>query len=272
MEGVEIKDVAMYIERMAKTMTRTEKLFFMDQIDLHTYSTIIDFGGSDGTLIYEIQKQYPEIVDDVLFVVVDNSPQMTTRYPLKNYVRVNSIDELYMDFLKGEDVLLICNSVLHECSEKVVEDLFKFCKQCVRTLVMRDMNYESRVCSHPNPRTYEDFVGFAAYDEVISADSGMLARFSDHVSHSLAWDHDADEILTHFIMKYEYVPNWYGEVQENYFSGNIKKLADKLEEAGWFLLYKRSYALPYKMQQAKKRFKYDLPNTHLQVILEKSED
>lgn len=259
-----MNNIKIYRERMAKTMTRDEKLFFMDKIDLHTYDVIIDFGGADGTLIYEIQRQYPDL--DCQFIIVDNNAEMHNEYNLKNCTRVmdiNGIDEL---LLADKEVLLICSSVLHEVNEDTVNLLAGFCQKWVKALVLRDMAYV-------NMRD-TDYYGAGKTYEQIYCNPDLAPRFADFIKHSreLGWEQDSCRQIAHFILKYEYVENWDTEVKENYFNNNIIKLRDKLRDLGWLSTYHLAYPLPYKKAQAQTLFTFNLPNTHFKAILERASE
>lgn len=263
-----MNDITIYKERMAKSMTRAEKLFFLDHLDLYTYDTIIDFGGASGLLIYEIQRQYPDLAAQCRFIIVDCNPQMQTEYELKNCTRVISLDSIRKMKLHGR-VLLICSSVLHECRLGEVEKIYNFCRDHVSTLVMRDMAYTAFVDS--DAYLYEDaFVGNAAYEK-ICANEDYKKRFLEMLPYCRDKMQDAKQAITHFILKCDYRENWGTEIHENYFSNYVLALCKCLVRNWWQPLFYRAYALPYKKAQAKEEFGFDLPNTHVQIILERPE-
>lgn len=272
MEGVKIRDIAGYRDRMSVTMTLAEKLFFVNQLDLYSYSTIIDFGGADGALIHHIQELFPDLAERNQFIIVDNCPQMFNAYPLKHTIRVKSLEELtYNNYLKDGEVLLICNSVLHECSEKTVDEIVKFANKYARTVVMRDMAFTDSGYKTDHDLTLADFENWRAFD-MIKLNPDWFERFKQMLVYTNKWRLDVPAVLTQFILKYTYIDNWNSEVLENYFSNNILTVADKLTNCGWLSLYRRDYPLPYKSQIANWEFNTKLRNTHSQIILEKHQE
>lgn len=271
MEGIKIKDLNGYRERMTKTLTRAEKLFFLDHIDMYTYSTIIDFGGADGALIHELQRYYPDLAKECHFIIVDNNPQMINAYDLKSCTRVFSLEEAKKYITCKQETLFICSSVLHECSSETLDTVTQFCEHYVRTLVMRDMAYVE-----PSERSYEDiplseteFESFKAY-QIIKSNEDLYKKFLEMLPYCHTWEQGPTEALTHFILKYEYTANWDSELKENYFSNNIIQLFMRLRDNGWLSLYTKNYVLPYKGEQAAQVFKfYCMPVTHMQVVLER---
>ena len=256
-----MKNIEIYKERMAKTMTREEKLFFFDRVDMMSYDTIIDFGGAGGLLVHEIQKEYPLLADKCHFIIVDSNPQMQDDYELKNCERVLSLKDIKQPLRR---TMLICSSVLHECSNEDVLEINYFCKNYVQTVVMRDMAYLS-----DSPLKEADDNTARAVD-AISKDKDYEARFCQSFDYSVRLGGGARKAITEFILKCDYVENWETEVKENYFSNNVLYLAMLLSSFDDFgLIYKWRYALPYKKEQAKRQFDFDLPYTHVQIILEK---
>lgn len=271
-----MNNIKCYTERMTKTMTRAEKLFFLDHLDLHTYDLIIDFGGADGTLIYEIQKNCPDL--DCGFSIIDNNPQMKDSYKLRNCTRFTSLHELESsikeDILASIDILFICNSVLHEVDNETLNDIFEFCKKYVRTVVMRDMAYTDQREYLFRTLIEQDFEYYSNETySIIKNNEELYNRFVECIPYFSEWKHDVIKAYTHFILKFEYKENWDTEVKENYFSNNIIKLCNNLIAEKWLNLYSRSYTLPYKYQQAREVFKFrDMPTTHMQIILQKSKE
>lgn len=51
-----MNDIKGYIERLDKSMTRKEKLFFFNKVKLASYDFIVDFGCANGRLLYEVDK------------------------------------------------------------------------------------------------------------------------------------------------------------------------------------------------------------------------
>lgn len=266
-----MNDIRIYKERMAKSMTRAEKLFFLDHLDLYTYDTIIDFGGANGLLLHELQRKFPLLSVECRFIIVDNNPKMMSDYYVMNCTRVASLDEI--GELHGR-VLLICSSVLHECGLHDIDMLYLFCNEHVSTLVVRDMAY-TNLTFWMHDLTEDDFAysfaGRKAYER-ICANEDYRKRFLEMLPYCNEWKQDTLQALTHFILKCDYRENWETEIRENYFSNNATKLSQWLVNMdAWRTLYYRNYALPYKKAQAKEDFDFDIPNTHIQIILERPE-
>ena len=51
-----IKDVRGYLDRVDRSFTRDEKLFFFDYINLKDYDYIVDFGAANGAMIAAISS------------------------------------------------------------------------------------------------------------------------------------------------------------------------------------------------------------------------
>lgn len=256
-----IRNLRVYNKRLAKTMTREEKLFFLDKIDLSTYDTIIDFGGADGALLYAVQRECPEVAEKCRFVIVDNNPEMATAYPLKNCERISGLDEVDADCGK---VLLILSSVLHEMERPSIYELAVFCHERVQTVVMRDMGNADLYAPDKNllytcPKPW--------YELSRTWRKSDIERFRQMVAfNGVIGGQNLMTLITHYILKCDYTENWEREFDEDYLNNNIFYMAENLSRRGWRKVYEREYVLPYKARQAKRRFHIDLPNTHVQMI------
>ena len=252
-----MRNITIYKERMAHTMTRQEKLFFLDEVDLRNYEYIIDFGGANGKLIFEVQQNVG-FADTTKFFIVDKNPQMQSDYPLKNCQYVRSLNELRQHEMCGK-VAIIFSSVLHECSDNDIDEIANFCQEKCSLVIARDMFFKC-----------EDRGSFEQYERTpilkkIRSNPFWQAMFED----VKAKGKSAKETIYEFFLKYEYVENWATEVCEDYFSNGIEKLKNKL--SGWETLVDFNYILPYKARKIKEDFGVNLTNTtHKKLILKKA--
>lgn len=255
-----MKNIEVYKERMDVTMTEEEKLFFVRHVDFSTVGTIIDFGGANGSLLWQLCKLQPDLQHVEKFIV-DNNPQMITEYPLENTKRVGDIFDIKQ--MQPGKVLVIFSSVLHECSRLLTYQLTSFCLHFADIVVIRDMCYHGG--NHPERKSFEEFEAY----EVIKNNPEWLRLFNElKISSQQFWMQSIEETLTHFILKYTYTENAESEAKENYFCNNAAALAKLLIDKGWEYLYQRNYPLPYKAKQAAEVFNWpDLPDTHTQRIL-----
>ena len=261
-----MKNIKVYNDRMNVSVNKDEKLFFIDHIDFTEVGTIIDFGGANGSLLWNLMQLCPETTFTKK-IIVDNNPQMKTEYPIENCTRVSDIYDIQVDKDAGK-VLVIFSSVLHEVSRMLTHQLAAFCSLNADIVVLRDMFYHGG--KHPEHKYYEDF---AAY-EIIRNNPEWYGMF-EYIRQGASqyWMQTPEQILTHFILKYTYTENWETEKCENYFSNNVDLLAKMLEKSGWMVEFERNYALPYKAEQALHIFSWpDLPDTHTQRILVKEKN
>lgn len=251
-----MKNIAIYKERMAYTMTRQEKLFFLDEVNLQNYDYIIDFGGANGRLIFEVQRNV-DFADTTKFFIVDKNPEMESEYPLKNCQYVRSLDELQQHKLYGR-VAIIFSSVLHECSDSDVDEIANFCQEKCNLVIARDMFFECE-----DKESFEQYENTPVLNKIRS--NPIWQRMFEDIK---AKGKSAKETIYEFFLKYEYVENWVTEVCEDYFSNGIEKLKNKLN--GWKTLVDFNYILPYKLQKVKEDFGVNLTNTtHKELILKK---
>lgn len=266
----------LYLERMATTMTREEKLFFLDQIDIEDYDIIIDFGGADGALIKAIQKYRKEnstqfkngLYHHIDYIIVDNyfvddNSKAEYLFPDQNRDKTfikNSLEEIEKQSLKDYKVLFILSSVLHELNSNIdFMNLYDFCKNYVNTIVARDMCFSSNRTMF-NEKEYNLILSLLdkepKFKEVLQLTRGNPWLVS----------------LYEYFLKYEFEYNWENEIKEFYLHNNIK-FFEKMVSEIFDLIYEKNYILPYRKQRVKEDFNFEMTlPTHRQIILERNLD
>ena len=232
-------------------------------------------------MVIKLEKQYISTSNNKsrlnLDFLIDNNPQMETAYEIPNCRRFISMDEAGAFINENSwptKILMICSSVLHECSSEIADAVAEFCKQFVQTLVMRDMSYSTDMFITRELPVTEDELAADPYLQQpysIIALSADYERFKEHLQKCNEWHLRPEAIIAMWVLKCDYRENWANEVSENYFNNNIIRVARGLCAAGWLMQYNRGYALPYKASQAHFEFKYSLPDTHRQIILTRKE-
>lgn len=145
-----MKDIKVYDERMSRSFTPDEKLFFMNlnqqgwDANLWKYETIVDFGCGDGTMMQHISdhlaescRNAPRHVRAPLIVGVER------RYRQKEcgYTEVRCLKDLELRSSQSP-TLLILSSVLHELNSDEVEEIVDFCNNHNVDVVIRDMLWD----------------------------------------------------------------------------------------------------------------------------------
>ena len=120
-----------YIKGMEKAMQ--EKLFFLEHLDMNSYDLIIDFGCASGDLIERI-KVITKTQTPLIGIEQDSYMQsILTQRGIEWKASLSNIENL-----KGQKILIIFSSVLHELENNfgaVAEWLLKV----KPTVVIRDM-------------------------------------------------------------------------------------------------------------------------------------
>ena len=245
-----MKDVKGYIERLDHSMNKDEKLFFMKHIDVSKFDFIIDFGGANGHLLHEIDKELPTNSETVL-ICVENNNQIKTEYEFEHqFVRVSSLHELNKHKLRGKEVLMIFSSVLHEIDWDTWYELRYFVDNYASYVVVRDMY-------------------FLLYDGGMAEMLNLIRTFPVDLWGSFV-NASREESLTRnvyeFLLKYTYTDNWETEKVENYFARTTQQFVAYLL-GNHDTIYQRNYILPFKKQQVKDDFGYTMTScTHIQLI------
>lgn len=262
-----MNNINSYIDKLNKSMTRKEKLFFLNKVKLQSYDYIIDFGGADGRLLYEVDrymnKKHIDRDRRIRLINIDYNLDMVSpfRYS-RSYSHLTDLDSFSV--LYQSKVLLILSSVLHECSESTLNTIRQFIDKNVSTVVIRDMYLaiENRndliktYCKLPVLQTKR-------YREVEDNNLGII---NDDLFSSVY-----KNILNtyEYFLKYTYKENWETEVKERYFNSFAREFMMCLV-ARYGYKYIKRYVLPYKRKQVYKDFHYrmNIP-THIKLIIEK---
>ena len=254
-----MNDITGYIERLDKSMTKDEKLFFLDKVDLLSYDYIVDFGCADGRLLHEIDLVLPAEGRPRLYGV-ENNDDIPLAYD--NITRVRTLEQL--GSLNGS-TLVIFSSVLHEVSLDILQNrIIPFLKTTADTIVIRDMHWVRRKNANGRWTRHE-----SRLLTNIVQDVKYLRKLNEIIdSHSWLYN-NLMETLYEFLMKYEYDANWDTEKKEYYFINNTERIITEMTcEYGFKKKYFKPYILPYKREKVKTDFGYKMRyTTHLKVIL-----
>lgn len=233
-----------------------EKLFFVDKLDLSN-KLIIDFGCADGYLLSELQAYVKEHnITNTEYIGVEKDiylKELAQRRNINNCSFVEDIDEL-LDALKyvEKEIILVCSSVLHECTYDMQWVLSNFAERKCNYIVIRDMYFDN------------DFnTSTKVLGKVIRySNPNRLSTFAEKYGLS------KNRSIAHYLLKYTYIDNWETELEENYFS-TVYSLYDNC--SAFSALYDYKYLLNYKATQIQKDFDIDFETevgcyTHRQVI------
>lgn len=272
-----MKDIKVYDERMSRSFTPDEKLFFMNpnqqgwDANLWKYETIVDFGCGDGTMMQHISdhlaescRNAPRHVRSPLIVGVER------RYRQKEhgYTEVRCLKDLELRSSQSP-TLLILSSVLHELNSDEVEEIVDFCNNHNVDVIIRDMLWD-----------YGNHESQSVLDGIIEAlprsEQDKLTQIEDRM---VIYDEDLPHMvgdlttatLYEYFLKYTYLENWESEKLEWYFCNNAWQLRNTLcAYKRWKPVYERKYTLPYKEQEIAENFGYVMRfPTHFQTILVK---
>lgn len=284
----------LYFERMKRGFTEEEKLFFLKHVDITSYSVIVDFGSADGTMLKIIdQILCKRGYDDKWLIGIDNTFPLDVTQMINKTSYCRDISELLneqdsRDCLThgrlaykaaNEKVLVIFSSVLHEVSPKQLYgyNSISSLARIATTVVCRDMYFDP--CLEEDTKLLQQIEGGAINlrNTVISdIQQKCLARFNNKQQ----CNQDGEPLCQinapitcswyEALLKSEYPENIERELQENYFSNNAKSLLNYLVgRYGRWVLYKRTYTLPCKKREFKKRYGIKLTYpTHIQWIVE----
>lgn len=245
-----MQDLQGYLQRMEKSMT--DKLFFVDKIDLTKFDLVVDFGCADGTFI----KYLNELYDSQNFLGYDISQQMIEKarqnVNCENVKFTGNLQELY-EFIAEKKYAIVFSSVLHELGKDDFDLAINLMKNS-SAVIIRDMYFDKTRdqkfdCSKilENRKTDENLVDF-------EKKYGKIDNLLN---------------LYHYFLKYTYTQNWQTEVLENYFGIDYQKIFDNLKN-NFEILYDEKFTLPYKKDEIKKNFDFDLSlPTHRKLIFVK---
>jgi len=217
----------------------SEKLFFLELLDLNNFDRIIDFGCGKADILKACKNSRAKLIG------IDIDPIML-QYARENFPTATYYSTLTKEMITPK-TLIIFSSVLHE-----LDDYWNILKEIIKntgaTLVIRDMR-------------------FSAKEENISNENlSKIVRFShpkllaDFIKR---WGMKTDKDLYHWFLKYSYVDNWNLELKENYFGFNFEELLTLGE-----VIYERNYILSFKQCKVIKDFDILIKKpTHTQLII-----
>ena len=257
-----MKDVKGYIEKLDKSMTKKEKLFFLNKVKLSSYDYIVDLGCANGRLLYEIDKRLKGKAKSLQLFGIENNEQMSVDYKFTHqFTRVEKLDDLPLQNMENKKVLLLLSSVLHELDISFVRnDLTRFINKYSTTVVIRDM------CFSILPKKYYEelrkCMDFAKHtDSILDKDQKDMFNYIYRL-----W---GVQSVYEFFLKYTYKENWESEAEEEYFC-NIKLSYIMALICNFTCRYEKHYTLPYKKKQVEKDFGYKMcAYTHVKMILER---
>ena len=239
-----------YLLGMEKS--KSEKLFFMNHLNLSEFDIIIDFGCGAGYVV----RTCAENSHDTHCYGIDKDPFMINRAGenCKNLANVILVDDIEQVQIWPEArILLIFSSVLHEVNNywSVLKNFIKSHSGHI-TVVVRDMFWWGN-----------DLEGM----EANRIELGKIIRNSnpnqlaDFVSkYGMKWEKD----IYHFLLKYSYIDNWQLELDEDYFSVPW----ESLEHLATSIIYDRKYVLPFKKDRVREDFGINIIYpTHRQLII-----
>lgn len=263
-----MQDIKGYVERLDKSMTRKEKLFFFNKVKLASYDIIVDFGCANGRLLYEIDKRVKGKAKNLKLIGIDNNDNITIDYEFTHeFLRRKTLRE-DLPIIESKKVLLILSSVLHEVDDSTRYDIGWFAHEYADTVVIRDMFYQcgSQFRLNREKKKATDFI-----ENHLNLLSVAEHRIFNDIYRPTIYNGVNVKKLYEFFLKYTYKENWTTERDEKYFSKNVRWLADVLRQDKTFKLkYCKHYILPYKKRAIKQNFNYKLAiNTHVKVIFER---
>jgi hypothetical protein len=261
-----MKDVKGYIKRLDKSMTRAEKLFFLDKVHVEEFDYIVDFGGANGRLLYEVErymnKKHLDKEHKVKFINVEKNNDMECGYAFQRaYIHALDLNAV-KEFVKGKKVFLILSSVLHECDKETLNALENFINDYVACVSVRDMYFKDTM---PLKRSLEHLERMSKTINKLPLKMRIkLEEISENCTNRSYFYNDF--VFYEFLLKYTYDENWETEVNEQYFNSLARNFIDKIRQRN-LVFYEKYYILPYKKRQVKKDFGFTMKcQTHIQLI------
>lgn len=260
-----------YLEEMRKSLTYKEKLWFLNEINITQYDFIIDFGCATGAILSCIDQLLPH--DSETFLCgVDSMSYPEDEYPHFEHkcVFVHNLVDITPKALKGSKVLLILSSVMHELSFEDCVLLKKWIKEYVTTIVCRDMFHPDATEYGNQNKEIELLMRISNSSEGNDKLQAISSNYKNH-QHKF-W---MTKLVYEYLLKYTYEENWDTEVKEIYLNNNAFDLCMSLGGYNEYVPFRikefKTYILPYKKKEIKKRFGYRLRfPTHIKFILERN--
>lgn len=240
-----ISDEKVYLSRMKKSMTKEEKLFFLNYLNMQDFDAVVDYGGADGTLLGIVQDF---VSPDCELYCIDNYTYGTANHTCDTANdRITYGDEAQaLGWTIGKKYLLIFSSVLHEMMELPKLGLI----WGAQAVAIRDMYFDKLLVDEPHRREIE---GVKAW---------LNNAYSTYATPTLA---DAYQLL----LKYTYEENYEKESTEDYFCNLAKSLIDRLFvwQKQFKCLCHQTYILPYIKERVKKDWGIEMKYpTHLKSL------
>ena len=253
-----MKDFNTYKLNLSKSME--EKLFFLNHININDYDLILDFGCGTGELLNIIAKHLEEGSKAKLIGYDSNASMLYyaihTCSPKIDFI--DSLSNLDILLKHRKRTLIIFSSVLHEMNEFEQRKTLNSIMSQFTTIVIRDMK---------RPLNNEPISNMTRKRVLAQVAPWQAQIFESR------WGKIRDkENLYRFFLMNEFVENFETEVEEDYFGVLWSDIAWRLEGT-YNTLYERSYTLPYRKAQVKKRFNHVMHEiTHRMVIYNKVEE
>jgi len=258
-----IQDITKYNSHMEKSLI--DKIFFMDKVEADVF---IDFGCADGSMIFMLQKMFPQHT----FIGYDRSQEMIdlawnkhAELGLSDSVRfTDNLEELNKSIrhyrIADKTICLTMFSLIHEVYSYGLSEVQDFWKTIwgldIDYIAIRDMCV-SQTASRP-----ADSISVARVRQLY--DPVKISQWE-----SLWGAIDENWSLTHFLLTYQYEHNWEREYKENYLPLSKEKLLN-LIPADYLIDFVEHYTLPYLRRKIEKDFGVQLQErTHLKLILRK---
>src|SRR5699024_1015141 len=136
-----IADEKVYLSRMKKSMTKEEKLFFLNYLNMRDFDAVVDYGGADGTLL-SIVKDF--VRPDCELYCIDEYSYGITNCDKITYATESQV----MGWTIGKKYLLIFSSVLHEMVALPALGLILG----AQAVAIRDMYFDKLLVDEPHRR------------------------------------------------------------------------------------------------------------------------
>lgn len=250
-----MKDFNGYIKKLHAALQ--EKLFFIDKIDWYKYDLVIDFGCATGILLNEVHKVAK--FNRTKCIGYDISKEMLD-IARSNYTNLDFTDDLeYVKKLvaKSNRAAIIFSTVLHEIGgdNNTWKEIYSLMSSC-NTVIIRDMIAPTE--NAPVDKYLRKYITSKAAEWQVQAFERKYGRIHDTIS------------LYRFLLMNEFVDNYISELEEDYFSVPWNQISIVLKQTH-SAIYQRLYTLPYRKNQVKELFNYDmiLP-THKEIIFIKN--
>lgn len=250
-----MKDFNGYIYKMKQALE--EKLFFLDVIDIQEYDLIVDFGCADGTLLNHIKLNIKD--SKMRFIGFDVSEKMV-RYARENSDPeidfTTSFQKVIRAFQNSKKSLIVFSSVWHEIDKTFYNSILNFASSA-NTVVIRDMFFDEGDLISPSvsPEVFVNLKNFASKKMLVEHEEIYGKIDTNFKSFYM------------FLLKYTYIDNWESEKLEDYFSTPWRKIQDFFLGGDYKTFFDYKYVLPFKKEQVKKDFDYDMNDfTHRKII------